>query len=35
MPVGKTLTAVIGFLQLMALNHGTHGTINDENLLLE
>ena len=28
-PVSKTLTTIIGFFQFMALDHGTHGTIDN------
>ena len=34
-PVLEALTAVIGLTELVALNHGAHGAIEDENAFLE
>ncbi len=34
-PVAETLAAVVRFAQLVALDHGAHGTVQEQDALLE
>ncbi len=34
-PVGETLAAIVRLLELVALDHGAHGTVQDQDALLQ